>query len=360
MNEQMFMKFSRSIWIQDIFILKRLWLDCFTLLKLCMAEDSFLFEWRLLLYFLHISSGFTIFCYCYSVHSLDDSLNWQITVMLFQQNGCHLYRHCALFLIKMWLSGERMIYIMLEGSWNSVFSFQINIRAQHNNKHMSTDWPKSMWDEHSQDTKGTWWRHQMETFSALLVICAGNAPVPGEFPAQRPVTRSFGVFFYLHQNKRLRKQSWSWWFETLWYLYDVIVMRFVMIWRLTTLAALVLALQVEPGLIFNEVGFQIPAPFQCRHMVQNVSLYRWLSARLAILQPCSKSSIFSAFAGLFFLPASQHVQSLLPVGPIWRHICGQHWFKWRFVASTWTNADLLSMKSRDIHLRTCHSSGDVS
>ena len=26
-----------------------------------------------------------------------------------------------------------------------------------------------------------WWRHQMETFSALLTICAGNSPVPGEF-----------------------------------------------------------------------------------------------------------------------------------------------------------------------------------
>ena len=37
----------------------------------------------------------------------------------------------------------------------------------------------------------SWWRHQMETFSALLVICAGNSPVTGEFPAQRPVTRSF-------------------------------------------------------------------------------------------------------------------------------------------------------------------------
>ena len=32
-----------------------------------------------------------------------------------------------------------------------------------------------------------WWRHQMETFSALLAFCAGNSPVPGEFPAQRPV-----------------------------------------------------------------------------------------------------------------------------------------------------------------------------
>ena len=60
-----------------------------------------------------------------------------------------------------------------------------------------------------------WWRHQMETLSALLAICAGNSPVPGEFPAQRPVTRSFDVFFDLRLNKRLSKQPWGWWFETL-------------------------------------------------------------------------------------------------------------------------------------------------
>ena len=61
----------------------------------------------------------------------------------------------------------------------------------------------------------SWWRHQMETFSALLAICAGNSPVPGEFPTQRPVTRSFDVCFDLRPNKRLSKQSWVWWFETL-------------------------------------------------------------------------------------------------------------------------------------------------
>ena len=60
----------------------------------------------------------------------------------------------------------------------------------------------------------TWWRHQMETFSALLTLCAENSPVLGEFPAQRSVTRSFGVFFDLRQNKRLSKQPWGWWFET--------------------------------------------------------------------------------------------------------------------------------------------------
>ena len=48
-----------------------------------------------------------------------------------------------------------------------------------------------------------WWRHQLETFSALLASCAGNSPVSGEFPAQKPVTRSFDVFFDLRLNKRL-------------------------------------------------------------------------------------------------------------------------------------------------------------
>ena len=65
-----------------------------------------------------------------------------------------------------------------------------------------------------------WWRHQIKTFSASLALCVGNSPVPGEFPAgtgefpaQRPVTRSFDVLLNLRLNKRLSKQSWGWWFE---------------------------------------------------------------------------------------------------------------------------------------------------
>ena len=60
----------------------------------------------------------------------------------------------------------------------------------------------------------SWWRHQMETFSMLLALCAGNSPVTSEFPSQRPVTRSFDVFFDLRLNKRLSKQSRCRWFET--------------------------------------------------------------------------------------------------------------------------------------------------
>ena len=66
----------------------------------------------------------------------------------------------------------------------------------------------------SQVNTITWWRHQMETFAALLDLCAGNSPVTGEFPSQRPVTWTFDVFFDLRLNKRLNIQAWGWWFET--------------------------------------------------------------------------------------------------------------------------------------------------
>ena len=52
--------------------------------------------------------------------------------------------------------------------------------------------------------------------SALLALCEGNSPITGEFPAQRPATRSFDVFSDLRLNKRLRKQSWCWRFGTPW------------------------------------------------------------------------------------------------------------------------------------------------
>ena len=44
-----------------------------------------------------------------------------------------------------------------------------------------------------KNKNNTWWRHQMETFSALLALCAGNSPVTGEFPSQRPVKWSLNT-----------------------------------------------------------------------------------------------------------------------------------------------------------------------
>ena len=60
----------------------------------------------------------------------------------------------------------------------------------------------------------SWRRHQMETFSTLLALCARNSQVTGEFSSQKPVTRSFDVVFDPRLNKRLSKQSRRRWFET--------------------------------------------------------------------------------------------------------------------------------------------------
>ena len=66
------------------------------------------------------------------------------------------------------------------------------------------------------------------TFCALSMMTSSNGNIfhvtsplcgeftgPSEFPTQRPVTRSFNVFFDLRLNKPLSKQPWGWWFETL-------------------------------------------------------------------------------------------------------------------------------------------------
>ena len=62
------------------------------------------------------------------------------------------------------------------------------------------------------------WKNMMtpsngNIFRVTGPLC-GEFTGPGEFPAQRPVTRSFDVFFDLRPNTRLSKQPWGWWFET--------------------------------------------------------------------------------------------------------------------------------------------------
>ena len=65
----------------------------------------------------------------------------------------------------------------------------------------------------------------MEAFSALLALCVGKSPVTSEFPLQRPVTRSFDVFFGLRLNKGLSKQSKASGLRRHHAYYDVIVIR---------------------------------------------------------------------------------------------------------------------------------------
>ena len=63
---------------------------------------------------------------------------------------------------------------------------------------------------HERKLRCSWWRHQMETFPRYWLFVRGI----GEFPSQRPVTRSSDVSFDLRLNKRLGKQSMRRWFET--------------------------------------------------------------------------------------------------------------------------------------------------
>ena len=99
----------------------------------------------------------------------------------------------------------------VQNVYGSLCSFHRNIL---NNSKLAALWKSYIHQPSAQRYSQTWWRHQMETFSALLAICAGNSPVPGEFPTQGPVTRSFDVYFDMRPNKRLSKQWWGWWFET--------------------------------------------------------------------------------------------------------------------------------------------------
>ena len=88
---------------------------------------------------------------------------------------------------------------------------------------------------------------------------AGNSPVNDEFPTHRPVTQSFNVFFDLRLNKRLRKQSRGWWFETpsrsLWRHHNVIgnILRFLFCFVLMWSCYQVLAMQAIYWPIFFRV-----------------------------------------------------------------------------------------------------------
>ena len=54
----------------------------------------------------------------------------------------------------------------------------------------------------------------IKCFRDIGHLC-GEFTGPPWIPRTRPAKRSFDVFFDLHLNKQLSKQSWGWWSETL-------------------------------------------------------------------------------------------------------------------------------------------------
>ena len=87
----------------------------------------------------------------------------------------------------------------------------------------------------------------MEILSMILAL-SGNSLVTDEFLQQKPVTRSFDIFFDLRLNKRLSKQSRRRWFETpcsVWRLYSALVENICVL--------VLISLKFVPwGLIYNE------------------------------------------------------------------------------------------------------------
>ena len=65
--------------------------------------------------------------------------------------------------------------------------------------------------------KNTWWRHQMETFSALLELCMVNPSDTGGFSHPNKANDAeVSCFYDVQLNKRMSKQLGCWWFETPW------------------------------------------------------------------------------------------------------------------------------------------------
>ena len=75
--------------------------------------------------------------------------------------------------------------------------------------------PRCHWSEQFSKISLKWQRDNFMMTSSNGNIFRVTGHLCGEFPAQRPVTRSFDIFFDLRLNKRLSKQSWGWWFERL-------------------------------------------------------------------------------------------------------------------------------------------------
>ena len=128
---------------------------------------------------------------------------WQLEVGMkpsleLQSTHCR-YKNFMFFPGKVWLEWINYTHIIRVTLWNDC------------HQKIHTGIYSNIWIDYTIyfELYLAWWRHQMETFSALLALCAGNSPVTGEFPAQRPVTQGFGVYFDLWLNKRLSKQSWG-------------------------------------------------------------------------------------------------------------------------------------------------------
>ena len=110
---------------------------------------------------------------------------------------------------------QKTWWIFVESTWWS--------RSHHDspNRQYHVEWPVkrflslSLWFHRADGVRHPYYimTSSNGNISALGSLYEGNPPMTGGFPSQRPVTRSFDIFFNLRTNKQLSKQSRRRWFE---------------------------------------------------------------------------------------------------------------------------------------------------
>ena len=123
-------------------------------------------------------------------------------------------------------------------------------------------------DIHDDDIK---WKH-FPRYWPFVQLALWNSPVTGEFPPQRPQTRSFDVSLICVLNKLLSEQSWGWWFETPSHLWRHCNVR-------GHLAPMTHTLLINTGFIVNfsyHASFCTRTNVECQYISFNVQGVFWL------------------------------------------------------------------------------------
>ena len=104
---------------------------------------------------------------------------------------CMEMKRCDFFVVAV---AHEFVIMTVPGSVydNSVVSVDTSISAENKLNKTFVSFPKFHQLEYIALNKNAWWRHQMETFSALLAICAGNSPVTSEFRCTKAAAAELG------------------------------------------------------------------------------------------------------------------------------------------------------------------------
>ena len=157
----------------------------------------------------------------------------------------------------------------------------------------------------------------------------GEFTGPGEFPTQRPVTRSFDVFFDMLPNKRFSQQSWGWWFETpslslwrhrndsapmeyapvLFVLFATVIFTHWVWSKMTAILQITFKLFVRCPITNNPVLVQIMAyaDQMANHYLNQLGIAYWRLSLFLILDE------LTSLSGLYILNRQGYYTGLLPI-----------------------------------------------